>query len=112
MTNQQKQKIARLVAENVWGWEQRDFQYGNEWHTSWFSPDGRMQETMNLSQEVFSWPGFGRTFERMIDNSFRLEIGRHGILWWIHNSDRKKFGTNRGDLIEACHLAAIDSLGS
>ena len=114
-----KQKIARLVAEKVWGWHpfeknpQEVFvepyfytSNGEEFYDPFF------HSMPQLKAKVFSWNGFGRTVERM-GEWFRTEVhdNKHGDQEFMFIKGIKTDYVRQYGLITACHLAALDALG-
>lgn len=115
MTDAQKEKIARLVAEKVWGWS--DLNDDSDWHCH---AEGRHWFGHHLYGEVFSWPGFGRTVEAMdADGWYEFEwCQRFGGFRFYHPEDSIQTPEQNfrdigdpPDITLACHLAALDALG-
>lgn len=102
MTDKDKQRIARLVADKVWGWKV-DFDQGS----------------IDVTDQVFSWPGFGRTVDSMA--AFGWAWGRSGgntidgpgSIYWMHREVETPIDCEEkiDDQILDCHLAALDAFG-
>lgn len=112
MNNTQKQIVARLVAEKVWGFML------NRKGSAYLQGGQCKFSTLETAQKVFSWPGFGETYEWALRAKwwpliFDNEDGR--TLFMLDNTETQTEGyeiTSSPDkTILACHLAALDALG-
>lgn len=114
MNTKQKEIIAKLVAEKVWGWREERIKTGDpETTLVWVDDKSLLRWDVahhGIAWAVFSWPGFGLTVEVMLVEPKtwqRFNIKADAII------DR---AFSRGNLsaswvIYATQVSALDALG-